>query len=99
MVLSRVPTTEQEKQFTLTLELYRAVFMEEPNLFFWGRTEDRFNYDEVYSYKYVNLWNLMSRVSRGENLEINTLGEEKKNKGKRRDSKTQKDLYIREKSI
>lgn len=75
------------------------MFTEEPSYFFWGRLEDRFNYDEVYSYKYVNLWNLMSRVIKGENLELNTLGEAKHGKGKRRDSEVEKDLFIRQKSI
>lgn len=69
--------------------------MDEPDSFFWGRVEDRFNYDEVYAFKYVNLWNLMSRVVKGDNLELNTLGETKKVHGKRRDTKLEKDLFIR----
>lgn len=81
LVLPRMETPEQRKQYRVTLELYRAVFVEEPPEFFWEKPIERFDYDEVYSFKFLSMWDYIRKRGESETEETEKL-KTKKTPGK-----------------
>lgn len=53
--LPRLVDQEQKEDYINTMKLYQVVFSEAPPTFIWSPMEQRFNYDDIYNIKYVNL--------------------------------------------
>ena len=50
------------EKYSLTLERYRKVFEEVPHPQVWPDVKSRFNYDEIYSRKFFNIYGYMEEM-------------------------------------
>ena len=53
--LPREVDDDQREDYIKTLQLYKVVFGDYPPAYIWPSVDERFNYDDLYNIKYVNL--------------------------------------------